>query len=228
MKPAKEVIIGKSGEETIRMNPTAHMILFAMEKAKAPGDSDTEVAKRAGITPSSPSKWAKKYGTLYLEWLDEFIETAFYSKQAEVLEAVGMIHATQGSYQHWRDMSKKHGVIAEDVKEVRVTLNTDFNIVLAQGDLADARRRILQEVRGLGEPGKPRVVDVTPSKDASSPEGSGNRAGNLQGGSLALPDSLGGDGRQSERGTPIPALPERHTPTGVDKILAKRAVPPRT
>lgn len=228
MKPCKEVIIGKSGEETVRFNPSARMVLFAIEKSKAPGDGDGELARRAGIDSETPRMWAKKYGQLYVEWLDEFVETAGFSREAEVLEAVGMLHATQGNYQFWSQMAKKHGVIADEVKEVRVTLNTDFNIVLAQGDLADARRRILQEVRGLGDPGKPRVVDVTPPKDAAGTQGAGSGAGDMQGRSMALSPPLVRDRGQPERGTPVSAVPQRDTPPSTDKVLAKRAVPSRS
>lgn len=228
MKSVRHVVIDKNGGEQVSFNPTGHMVLFAIEKAKAPGEGDPELARRAGISPSQPAAWAKKYGTMYLAWLEEFIEASHFSRQAEVLEAVGMIHATQGQYAYWKDLAKKHGVIADEVKEVRVTLNTDFNIVLAQGDLADARRRILQEVRGLGEPGKPRVVDVTPPKDTTSPEGAGSGAGDMQGRSVALPPPLVRDGGQPERGTPVPAVSKRDTPPGTNKVLAKRAVPSRT
>lgn len=191
MKPVVERIIDKNGGETTRFHATGQMFLFAMEKAKAPGEGDGELAKRAGIPSGSPRKWAQKYGSLYLEWLDEFVEATHFSRQAEVLEAVGMVNATQGDHKFWKDMAKKHGVISEETKDIRVTINTDFNVILAQGDLADARRRILQEVRGLGNEGEPGVVDITPSEDTSSPESTGGGAGNLQGRPMALPTPLG-------------------------------------
>lgn len=224
MKPVRELIIGKSGEETIRFNPTGHQILFAIEKAKAPGESDYELAKRAGVDAANPSKWAKKYGQLYLEWLEEFVEASHFSKQAEILEAVGMVHATQGQYSYWKDMARKHGVIQDEAKTLALTVNTDFTQILI-GDPLEARRRILQEARGVVVQGGVGVAAPSGIGEQTSP---GSGAGNVQDGPVEVLNALDTNRRQSEFRESVPVIPAKTSPSGSNRILAKRKIPPST
>lgn len=164
MKRTRHVITDKNGNEQVEFVPTGHMIVFAIEKAKSPGDSDHAIAERAGMKGSNPSTWAKKYGVMYLEWLEEFIETSHFSKQAEVLEAVGMVHATQGSYSFWKDMARKHGVIADEQKEVKVTISTDFSqVLMAVGNNFEAAKaKMLADLRGVKDTKKTIEVEAIP------------------------------------------------------------------
>lgn len=161
----------KDGDKEITFFPTAHMILFANEKAKNLTRGDPDIAREAGIDPSLPGGWARKYGSYYLTWLEEFIEASAFSKQAEVLEAVGMIHATQGSYSFWKDMARKHGVIADEIKQQNITINTDFSQILLGNSAEAARDIILAEVMGIkkGAPIEANAVVVTPDEKIARP-----------------------------------------------------------
>lgn len=193
------------------------MILFSIFKAENPGKSEDELCELAGIDPQLPSRWARKYGTLYLEWLDE-AEDQSVLDDAKVLERVGMMQAVQpGNYQYWRDMAKSKGVIKEEVREQKITINTDFSaILLAGGSFDEARARILETHRGMGNAigsgmaAPPRVGE---------PEGAGVGARPLQARPVALAHALGADGGRAEQREPLPAVPEQDTFAGSYVVL---------
>lgn len=206
MKRVRHVVFDKNGEEHEQFNPTPRMIIFAAEKSKNPEMGDPDIARLAGLDPASPGMWVRKYGALYLTWLEECIEATAFGKEAQVLEMVGMIEASQGAFSFWKEMARKHGVIQDEVKELTVQVNTNFTTILAGESAQDARRRLLQEIRGLGNGGKPVVVDVTPSENTASPTSTGDRASNVQGGPVALPAALGSNRRRTKRREPIPGV----------------------
>ena len=202
------------------------MELFALKKAVNPEMGDGDIARLAKIDPQAPGRWAKKYGSYYLSWLEEFLEQYVEDDHAKLLDMVGMTRARQGNFQFWDRMAKKHGVIADEPKEMKVTLNTNFEVILQGGDLADARRRILQEVRGLGDARAIEVVSAPARELGGGVEGSGGGAGDLPTGPLALPAPLGRDGGRSEREGAVSAVSKRPSLAGSDPRLGKRAVPP--
>jgi len=225
MKPVKHITYDKNGEEQVFFNASPRMILFAIEKSKAPGEADGTLAKRAGIDPSLPCKWASKYGQLYLNWLEEFVDTNVGDRQAEVLEAVGMIQATQlNGYSFWKDMAKKHGVIKDDAKVQNIVINTDFSQILI-GDPVEARRRILQETRGLVIP---TGLGVAPPPGVGQHQGAGSGTGDLQERPVEIFDALDSDGRRPEQGAPVPVVSKQTTPSGNNRVLGKRKISRRT
>lgn len=160
MKPVLEVVKDKNGEETIHFNPTPLMQLFAIEKAKNPGLGDREVAEHAGIDPQNPGRWACKYGSHYLTWLEEATESAVVGKEAVLLERVGMMQALQrNNYSYWKDLAKKYGVIKEEVKEQNLTI-VDFGGA-SFADLEGLRSQILREVMGVGSASEAIAVEAT-------------------------------------------------------------------
>lgn len=164
MKPIREVVTNKNGDEEVRFHPSARMLLFAMKKAENQAESDTEVARIAGIDPQLPNRWASKYGTLYLEWLEEFVDSTPMGNEAALLERVGMIQALQSNnYSFWKDLAKKYGVIKEEVGNLSITLNTDFTAVLVEGSPERARERILREVMGVGSSNVKEIQASSPS-----------------------------------------------------------------
>lgn len=154
---------------------------------------------------------------MYLDWLDSAVDGECGQEDAAVLERVGMINATQkGGYSYWKDMARKHGVIKDEVKETKVTINTDFTAILAMGDLDAARRRILQELRGVEFEGGSGVVDVTPIREL---EGARSGTSQVQEGSMVLAHPLGSDRGRSEQGASLPALSQQDSPASSYSIL---------
>lgn len=224
MKSVIHTVIGKSGEEITEFLPTPKMILFAIEKAKAPDESDAELARRSGSNPNMPNAWARKYGELYKVWLDEFVEGASFSRESEVLELVGMIQASQGNFSFWKEMARKHGVIKDEVKELSLTINTDFSQILV-GDPNEARRRILLETRGVVVPTRPGVAAPT---GIGQQEGAGSGAGDVLQKPMEIPNTLDSDGRQPEQGKSVSVVPKQNPPSGSRRILANRKIPSST
>jgi len=171
------------------------MILYAICKAKNPSWTDAEIAADCGFNDATVYHWKTKYGSYFSSWLEEMIDCQAPDKEAEMLHAVGMIHALQGSFQHWKEMAKTKGVIKEDQKPLTVNINTDFSHI-AIGNFDEERARILSSLRGVGRSSKPGVagtpaIDITPSNKS---EGGG--ASEVQDGSMALANSLGSDRRR--------------------------------
>lgn len=224
MRKVLEKVVDKNGATTIRFSPTAHMRIFAMEKAKNPGAGDRDVCREAGLDPQCAEKWAERYGSHYLEWLEEFIEQTPSGKEAALLERVGMVQALEpGNFQYWRELARTHGVIKEEVREQKITINTDFSQILIAGeDFEDARRRILQKYRGVVDAREPRVVDVTRKREQASP---GDGTGDLQKEPLALDHALGEDGGHAKQGEPVSALSGKNSPPSHRRNLGKRKIP---
>lgn len=212
MKPVVERVIDKNGDETTRFHPTGSMLLFAMKKAEFPGLGDGEVSERAGIDPQLPGRWAKKYGTLYLEWLEEFCEQTPFGQDAALLERVGMVQAIQSNnFSYWKEMAKVKGVIKEEAAPTHLTINTDFSAVFI-GDFNDARRKILEAYRGVVNPGGSRVVDAPVERLEDGAQGPGAGTSPLQAGSVEVAHPLGEDRGHPEQGIPVPAVPRKSTP----------------
>lgn len=223
MKPILQTVIDKNGKEEQQFSPSPKMILYSIYKGRNPAKTEQEVCELAGLDSQLPGRWSRKYGSYYTDWLDEAIDGECGQDAALVLERVGMIQATQkGNYQYWRDLARKHGVIQDEVKPAQITINTDFTAILAMGDLNAARTRILQELRGVGIPAGSRVVDVTPVGEHKGP---GTRASEVQGRSMALPNSLGSNRGRPEQGSSLPALSQQDTSPSAYDILDEGAVP---
>lgn len=223
MKPVIEEVITKDGDVITRFSATGRMWIFARFKALEPGLTDEEIAKKCDFSHSIIYTWKKKYGPHFASWLEEAVDMFSNEHGAAMLEAVGMAQALQpNNFQYWREMARTKGVIKDEVKTQNITINTDFSAIIAGGDFDDARRRLLSEIRGVGYTREPRVVDVTPPGQR---EGSGDRAGQVQGEPVALADPLGDDGGRAERRASLPAVPEQGPSPGVDPVLVKRAVP---
>lgn len=193
MKPVIDKALSKDGEIIVRFHPSARMILFAQMKAKYSNKSDTAICRELDISPNLPGTWRKKYGSLYTEWLDEFQDN-YTEKKAELLEAVGMVNATQGNFQFWRELARTHNVIKDEVKTQHLTINTDFSAILI-GDLDEARKRILQEVRGVAIEDGSRMANRTVEEQHQGPR---DRAGDVQEVSVEIPNTLDSNGRLSE------------------------------
>lgn len=141
--------ISKSGEVITRFEPSGNQLLFAMNKAKNPHLSEEEVCDMMHMARRNLTAWKTKYGSHFLEWLEEAVDTFGNDQEAKMLEAVGMMQALKSNnYQYWRDMARTKGVIKEEVKTQNITINTDFSQILI-GDVKTARERILQELRGV-------------------------------------------------------------------------------
>jgi hypothetical protein len=117
-------------------------------------------------------------------------------KGAELLEAVGMVEALQGSFNHWKEMSKIKGLIKDDSSTTKITINTNFEHI-SLGDFNEERTRLLSELLGVGKSGRPRLastpaIDVTPSSKSE-----GDRTGEVQDRQVEMADTLGTDRRRS-------------------------------
>lgn len=229
MKPVIEEVIDKNQNTITRFNPLGTMILFAAAKARNPDMSDLEIFNELGTKTNLHKQWVKRYGEHYQNWLEEFVDGQTYRK-SELLEIVGMSQAIQpGNYQYWRDMAKTHGVIRDEPKtSTTINVNTDFSQVHnGTESFEDARRRLLSELRGVDYKGGSRVVDAVGIPIPTGREGEGDRACRMQEEPLAMANPLGEDRGCSEQGVPIPAIPERPTPTSDDPLLGKRTKPTR-
>lgn len=200
------------------------MILYSVKKAKNPHLSDGEACDLAGIDRQLPSRWLAKYGHHYREWIEEALDHDS-ADDAEVLERVGMVNAVQGNYQFWRDMARQKGVIKEEVKEVKISINTDFSALLngVNGDIVEARKRILLKARGVVVPGGPGMAAAA---GVGEYPGAGDGAGELQERPLEMANALGTDRGRSERDQPLPALSERPAFASAYRVLDEGEVPP--
>ncbi len=221
MKPCIYTTISKNGDEITEFLPTARMILYSIHKAKNQGLADSEVCALAGLDAQNPMRWRVKYGTYFTDWLEEAIDHQSMD-DAAVLERVGMIQAAQpGNYQYWRDMSRSKGVLKDEIKEVKITLNTDFSALLG-GDLAEARKRILLKARGMVVPGRPGVATGAGEREHPGP---GNRASDVQERSLEMANALGKDRGRSERSEPLPAVPKQDSFAMLVELLDEGEIP---
>ncbi len=180
MKPVMSKTFGKNGDVIENFAPTAKQILFALSKAQNPTLSDNEILDNLGIHRNSLYQWKTKYGHKFTEFVEEMIDSHAPDKGAELLEAVGMVEALQGSFNHWKEMSKIKGLIKDESSTTKITINTNFEHVSLGGNFDEQRARLLSELRGVGKSGKPRVaepvtIDVTPSR-----EGERNRTRKVQ------------------------------------------------
>jgi len=218
VKQALRVVIDKNGAQETIFQPTGLMMQFGIMKARDQAASDFQICQRLDINFSTFSRWRTKYGSYFTDWLEEFIEMQMGDHSA-LLEAKGMEMALQdGNFQYWREMARTKGVIKDDVKPASITINTDFTAIIAAagGDLNAARARILQETRGLAQPGAAVVAPPAPQREQASPAA---RASDVQGGSLEVDNSLGEDRGHPEQGEPIPAVPRRHAPSSNYVVL---------
>jgi len=214
VKPVLERVLDKNGEESVHFHPTARMQLFAIKKSESPGLGDGDIAKEMNIDPQLPRRWAERYGRHYLEWLEEYVESNVTGNEALVLERVGMVQAVQrNNYSFWRDMAKKHGVIKEEVKDTtHITINTDFSHIFVGADFNDARRKILDAYRGLGNKTGPGVVDVAHERLQICEGREDSGVGSMQDGPVEVVNPLGEDRGHAEQGEPVPAVPRKSTP----------------
>lgn len=206
MRKVLDEVITKNGDVVKRFVPTGRMILYAVTRAKSPTLVDKEICELTGLAPPTIASWSAKYGHDYLEWLEEMIDQFMPDKEAEMLHAVGMIESLQGNFQFWKEMAKTKGVIKEDVKNLSVTINTDFSHVVNGESFEDARKRILQSLRGVGESGKSRMAESAAIQHAGSSKSKGAGTRTVQERSVVLADPLGSDGGLSGTGQPLPAF----------------------
>ena len=221
MKKVIDQTFGKNGDVLEVFTPTAKMIIYAICLAKNPLWTDAEVSRETGITPVSISRW-RKYGSAFTEWLEEFLDQHAPDKEAELLEAVGMVNAIQGNYNFWKDMAKARGVIKEDSRSLTINLNTDFSHI-SLGDFDEQRARLLSELRGVGVSGKSRVAEPLTIEHQGSDKSSGDRVGEVQNGSLALANPLGSNRGRRRAGQPVPALSQQAASSDSDPLLATHA-----
>lgn len=134
--------------------PTPLMILYSINLGKNPGLTSAEVCRLTKIDPGLPGKWAAKYGTYFLNWLEE-AKDAQTDDDAAVLERVGMIRAVQaGGFSFWKEMARAKGVIKDEQPKKGLTINTDFTVIMQEsgGNLELARQKMLAAVRGHAQP----------------------------------------------------------------------------
>lgn len=205
MKPVVHIVLDKNGQEREEFTPTAHMIVFAQHKARFPHLSDSECCKEIGLRKETYNNWCNRYGARFSNWLFECMDMFVDDKKAQLLEAVGMIKATQGEYQFWRDMARTHNVIKEEAKnEVKIAIGTTDFSSLSGKDLEYERERLLAEVRGLDAPRRSEVAD---GASEGEHEGMGDRVSSLPEECLVLSDSLVPDGERAERDEPKATIP---------------------
>lgn len=159
--------ISKSGEVITRFEPSGNQLLFAMNKAKNPHLSEEEVCDMMHMARRNLTAWKTKYGSHFLEWLEEAVDTFGNDQEAKMLEAVGMMQALKSNnYQYWRDMARTKGVIKEEVKTQNITINTDFSGIMIGGDIKTLRDKLLQEFRGIQAP---KTIEVKKDEEAPVP-----------------------------------------------------------
>ena len=208
MKPILRRVIDKNGAEETIFTPSPMMVQFSLYKAEMPGATCAEVCASAGIDPQNPGRWASKYGSHFLIWLEEAVEHCGID-DARVLYRVGMAQAMQpGNYQYFRDFARTLGIIKDEVKVQNITINTDFSQILIAcgGDLERARSELLQKARGVVIQARPGVALPIDVGQPGGGGGAGDRVSQLQGESMALDDSLGADGGCATEGKPVPAI----------------------
>jgi hypothetical protein len=193
------------------------MILYAITASKHPHLVEDELCDLIGIHRRSVKRWKELYDSpeqkknYFSDWLEEFVDanTNIDEHKKAVLEAVGMINATQGNFQFWREMARTQGVIKEEPKNTSITINTDFSQIAIGADFDEARRKMLENLRGVVVEGRPRVAnDPKPGER----EGSGVGASEMQDRSLVLPDTLGTNRRRSTEREHFSAVPAKRSP----------------
>jgi len=225
MRKVLDKTFGKNGDVIETFCPTAKQILFAMCKAKNAHMTDSEVAHEVGITPQAVSRWRCDYGSSFSGWLEEMIDQYAPDKDAELLHAVGMVHAVQGNYNFWKDMAKSKGVIKEDSKPMHITINTDFSHI-SIGDFHEERARLLSELRGVGKSGKSRVAEPVTIEHQGGSESKGDRTSEVQDRSMALANPLGSNRGRARTRQPVPALSQQATSSDSDSLLAEHPKAP--
>ncbi len=225
MKPVLHEIIDKNGGKSTEFNPTARMVLFATYKAKRPTETEEEVLASMNCGTDLHKKWSKQYGTHYTGWLEEMIDQHSQDGKYDILEAVGMVKAVQGSFQHWKEMAKVHGLIKEEVKNVSVTINTDFSKFKGL-DFEEYRRRILESTRGVDYAPRYRVADdpviakFTGVPDSGSNSGPGGGTVPVQSEPVEVPNALGKDRGCGAAREAVSAVPVGPSLIRADTILA--------
>lgn len=221
MKPILEITYDKNSNEIVHFHPSGSMILFAIQKAKNPSCTEEECLTALAINKASHANWKRKYGVHYLDWLEGMIDQHTDHKKVELLEAVGMVEAVQGSFPHWNALAKEYGLLRGDEKNVKITINTDFSkydaALSSAASFEDARRAILGELRGVEYKGRPGVA--VPA-GVRAHQGPGIRTVEVQGRSLEMDNSLGEDGGRPEREGALSAVPGRPSSHGDDPVLA--------
>ena len=208
MKPILRVVIDKNGNEETIFTPSPMMVQYSLYKAEMPGAGCAEVCAAAGIESQNPARWASKYGSHFLSWLEEAVEHCGID-DARVLYRVGLAQAMQpGNYQYFRDFARTLGIIKEEVKAQNITINTDFSMILAAcgGDLERARSELLQKARGVVIPGRPGLALSSDERQQGSDSSQGDRAGIMQVEPVAMDDPLGTDGGRPAERASVPAV----------------------
>lgn len=184
------------------------MILYSIHKARNPGLSDQEVCDRAGVDPQNPMRWKVKYGTYFIDWLEEACDQEV-GDDAAVLERVGMIQAVQGgNFQYWREMARTKGVIKEEQPKAALTINTDFTVIMQAtgGNLDAVRNQLLLAARGVVEL---QGSGVAAPDHGREHQGAGARARDVQARPVEMAHALGANRGRPEQGAPLSTLPEQ-------------------
>lgn len=218
MKPVIYTTTTKSGDKETVLNPTPRMLLYAITWAKDLTRVEDEVCDAIGIHRRSIKRWKELYDqpkqqrNYFSEWLEDTVESLANTDEQKksILEAVGMIEATQGGYQFWRDMSRTYGAIKEEVKSTSITINTDFSQIAIGANFDEARRALLKSTQGVE---LPRTAPVAPIIEHQQPQGVGGGTGGVQEEPVAVLDPLATNGRYAKRGRAVPIIPSKKTPS---------------
>jgi hypothetical protein len=227
MKPVLRIVVDKNGAEEEVFTPSARMVLYSIFKAEAPGEDDAELCRKAGIDSQLPGRWRMKFGSHFINWLEEAMDMNV-GDEAKVLERVGMMQAVQpGNYQYWRDMARSKGVIKEAAPVAALTLNTNFTAILqlVGGDLNAARAKLLEATRGLAHGSGSALAEPAIGGGAGSNTGEGDRARHVQGEPLEMAHSLGSDRGRPEQRASVSAVPEQAPFTGSYRVLDEGEIP---
>jgi len=218
MNPVLEEVIQKDGSTKVVFSATPRMLLYAITWAQDLTRIENEVCDKIGIHRRSIKRWKELYDTpkqarnYFSNWLEETVEALANTDEQKkaVLEAVGMIEATQGKYQFWRDMSRTYGAIKEETKATSITINTDFSQIAIGANFDEARRKILRDATGVELPrGTPVAPTLEPRQEH---KGDGDGASGLQSITLEVPNPLDSNGKRSKRGGTISILSPKIPP----------------
>ncbi len=218
MKSVIYTVTDKNGNDQTTFQATPRMILYAITASKHPTLVEDELCDLIGIHRRSIKRWKELYDrpkqdkNYFSDWLEEFTDanTNVDEQKKAVLEAVGMINATQGNFQFWREMARTQGVIKEEPKNTSITINTDFSQIAIGANFDEARRALLRSTQGVE---LPRTAPVAPVIEHQQPQGVGSGASGVQEEPVAVHDTLGSNRGHAKRGRSVPIVPSKKAPS---------------
>ena len=176
-KPVKD---GHSRVVGVEFSPSLKMLRVVVEMSKDEHQKKTneEILKICGVTEKEWRDWwngyiIHEYGpdgevtsskNHFQEWWDSALQIKSGEERA-LLRQVGMQKALDGNFNFWTEMAKTYGSVTDEPAEpARKTIKFDLPKNATPEQLREARQKLLESHRAVGESGSAGLARIAPKR----------------------------------------------------------------